>query len=118
MNKYNINDYERPSVAADIVTFGISTEESSNKRHSHIKKLKLLLIKRKEQPFAQQYALPGGFLRKGETIEQTAIRELEEETGYTYESWHLRYVGEEWAKKITESGKSLEEYYLEVFTNA
>jgi ADP-ribose pyrophosphatase YjhB (NUDIX family) len=81
MNNYNINDYERPSVAADVVTFGISTEESSNKRHSHIKKLKLLLIKRKEQPFAQQYALPGGFLRKGETIEQTALRELEEETG-------------------------------------
>lgn len=35
----------------------------------------------------------------------------EEYTGYIYESWHLRYVGKEWAKKITESGKSLEEYF-------
>lgn len=35
----------------------------------------------------------------------------EEYTGYMYESWHLRYVGKEWAKKITESGKSLEEYF-------
>ena len=32
-------------------------------------------------------------------------------TGYIYESWHVRYVGKEWAKKITESGKSLEEYF-------
>ena len=35
----------------------------------------------------------------------------EESTGYIYESWHIRYVGKEWAKKITESGKSLEEYF-------
>ena len=35
----------------------------------------------------------------------------EEYTGYIYESWHLRYVGKEWAKKITESGLSLEEYF-------
>ena len=35
----------------------------------------------------------------------------EDSTGYIYESWHLRYVGKEWAKKITESGKSLEEYF-------
>lgn len=35
----------------------------------------------------------------------------EDSTGYIYESWHIRYVGKEWAKKITESGKSLEEYF-------
>jgi LAS superfamily LD-carboxypeptidase LdcB len=35
----------------------------------------------------------------------------EDSTGYIYESWHLRYVGEEWAEKITKSGKSLEEYF-------
>lgn len=32
-------------------------------------------------------------------------------TGYTYEPWHLRYVGIETAKKITASGLCLEEYY-------
>jgi len=32
-------------------------------------------------------------------------------TGYVYEPWHVRYVGEEKAKAITESGLSLEEYY-------
>ena len=32
-------------------------------------------------------------------------------TGYIYEPWHVRYVGIEKAKAITESGLSLEEYY-------
>lgn len=32
-------------------------------------------------------------------------------TGYIYEPWHIRYIGEEKAKIITESGLSLEEYY-------
>ena len=32
-------------------------------------------------------------------------------TGYQYESWHIRYVGKDWAKKITESGLTLEEYF-------
>jgi LAS superfamily LD-carboxypeptidase LdcB len=32
-------------------------------------------------------------------------------TGYQYESWHIRYVGVEKAKAITDSGLSLEEYY-------
>ncbi len=32
-------------------------------------------------------------------------------TGYQYESWHYRYVGEELARKIYESGLTLDEYY-------
>ncbi len=32
-------------------------------------------------------------------------------TGYIYEPWHVRFVGKEKAKKITDSGLSLEEYY-------
>ena len=32
-------------------------------------------------------------------------------TGYMYEPWHVRYIGVEKAKAITESGLSLEEYY-------
>lgn len=35
----------------------------------------------------------------------------EDYTGYIYEPWHIRYIGEEKAKIITESGLSLEEYY-------
>ena len=32
-------------------------------------------------------------------------------TGYKYESWHIRYVGEEWAALLYESGLSIEEYF-------
>ncbi len=44
-------------------------------------KLQLLLIKRKNEPFKDMWALPGGFLDENEDIEQTAYRELFEETG-------------------------------------
>ena len=35
----------------------------------------------------------------------------EEITGYMYESWHIRYLGREWAKTIYDSGLTLEEYF-------
>lgn len=41
----------------------------------------VLLVKRKNDPFKDQWALPGGFLEEDETFEAGAIRELEEETG-------------------------------------
>lgn len=38
----------------------------------------------------------------------------EDITGYAYEPWHLRYVGEQAAKEITEKGLTLEEYLGQV----
>ncbi len=41
---------------------------------------KILLIKRKNEPFKGYYALPGGFVEYGEKVEDAAIREMQEET--------------------------------------
>jgi 8-oxo-dGTP diphosphatase len=42
---------------------------------------KLVLIRRKNPPFENHFALPGGFVEVGETVEEAAIREAKEETG-------------------------------------
>jgi 8-oxo-dGTP diphosphatase len=62
--------YPRAALAVDCVVFGFDDGD-----------LKVLLIQREEEPFRAKWALPGGFLRLEETLEETARRELLEETG-------------------------------------
>ena len=62
--------YPRPAVTVDIVIFTI--REGC---------LQLLLIQRAEEPYKGSWALPGGFVRIHESLEEAASRELEEETG-------------------------------------
>jgi len=63
-------EHPRPSVTTDAVIFFMEEEV-----------LKVLLIKRKKDPFAGKFAIPGGFLDMDEKPEAGAQRELEEETG-------------------------------------
>jgi 8-oxo-dGTP diphosphatase len=63
-------EYPRAALTVDCVVFGLDEEE-----------LKVMLIQRALPPFVGKWALPGGFVRLEETLEEAARRELEEETG-------------------------------------
>lgn len=52
---------------------------------------KLVLIKRKNPPYQNKFALPGGFVEIGETVEMAAVREAKEETGLDIR--HLKLLG-------------------------
>ncbi|MBN1209139.1 MAG: NUDIX hydrolase [Myxococcaceae bacterium] len=63
-------EYPRPALTVDCVVFGMDEED-----------LKVLLIKRGLEPFLGKWALPGGFVRMEESLDDAARRELEEEAG-------------------------------------
>lgn len=52
----------------------------------------ILLIKRKSNPYAEYWTLPGGFVEPGETTEQAARRELAEETGLKTNA-DMKFIG-------------------------
>jgi len=62
--------YPRAALTVDCVVFGYDADE-----------LKVLLIQRALEPFIGKWALPGGFVRVDETIDNAARRELTEEAG-------------------------------------
>lgn len=62
--------YPHPAMTADCVVFGFDG-----------KQLHVLLIERGLEPYKGSWALPGGFMKIDETVEQCALRELKEETG-------------------------------------
>ena len=63
-------EYPRAALTVDCVVFGMDDED-----------LKVMLIQRDVPPFEGQWALPGGFVRVEETVDEAAQRELQEETG-------------------------------------
>ena len=82
MTRENGGDgYYRPSVSTDIIVFLIRENREESWRHDPGKRLSVLLVKRGVEPFKGAWALPGGFLREGETLVQCAAREIGEETG-------------------------------------
>ena len=80
LRNYNPGNYERPSVTVDMLLFTIEDTISDDVRKLDKKELKILLIKRKDHPYLGQWALPGGFVNKYESLDTAAYRELREET--------------------------------------
>lgn len=60
----------RPALTVDLVIFSLQEQQ-----------LKLLLVKRGEPPYKGYWALPGGFVRMRESLDEAAARALAEETG-------------------------------------
>ena len=78
---YSLEKYPRPSVAADIVALTLRCEPTGNWRAPERRRAAILLVRRGGHPFKGRWALPGGFLQPGESLEECARRELREETG-------------------------------------
>ena len=67
-------EYPRPALTVDTVIFGLDVDDSE---------LQVLLIERGIEPFKGKWAIPGGFVRPGESVDDAARRELAEEWGVT-----------------------------------
>ncbi len=87
--KYQPGDYPRPAVAVDLVVVTILDTD-----------VKVLLVQRREHPFKDCWALPGGFLRvgdsqknQGEDLDEAAARELAEETRLDPAQVYLEQLG-------------------------
>ena len=68
---YQSRNYPKPALTADAVLFSVHEDGG----------IRVLLVERGGHPFLGQLALPGGFANEREPVEETAARELEEETG-------------------------------------
>ena len=64
-------DYPRPALTVDCVVFGQQQDAA----------LKVLLIRRKLEPYRGSWSLPGGFVQIAESVDAAAARELKEEAG-------------------------------------
>lgn len=62
--------YARPALAVDCVVFGLDEGD-----------LKVALVQRDIEPFKSRWALPGGFVRVEESLDEAALRALREEAG-------------------------------------
>ena len=80
LKAYDPNQFERLSVTTDILILSVSSEESTNYRKTDKKHMSVLLVKRNDYPFKDQWCLPGGFLDIKEDLEDCPKRILERET--------------------------------------
>src|SRR3546814_3175115 len=79
LDDYDPTAFERPSVTVDLVLLGLRQGSPT-----------ALLVKRQQNPFAGQWALPGGFVRIDEAVDDAAKRILHDKAGI--QSAHLEQL--------------------------
>lgn len=82
MTTYHPSDYPPVAVTVDLVVLTIRAGQ-----------LCALVVRRGEPPFADHWALPGGFVQSDENLDHAAARELSEETGMAEGTVHLEQLG-------------------------
>lgn len=70
--EYNPNEFVKPAVTVDNIVFSVDEGKPV-----------VLLVKRGNHPYIDDWAFPGGFVSENESCETAAERELFEETGLT-----------------------------------
>ena len=70
MNSYDPLKYDRPSVTVDVAMLSLVERE-----------LRILVVRREDEPYRGYWALPGGFVGMEESLEKAAERVLNEKTG-------------------------------------
>lgn len=81
MRRYEPAAFPSVAVTVDLVVLTIREGQ-----------LRALVVKRGEDPFRNRWALPGGFVRPTEDLDQAAKRELREETGLAPNAVHLEQL--------------------------
>lgn len=80
---YNAKKYRTPDgLPTDIIIFTLQSKKNSIKTNKNLPdyELSVLMIKRKQWPFENCWAFPGGFSNENESLLEAAQRELYEET--------------------------------------
>ncbi|WP_346930357.1 NUDIX domain-containing protein [Clostridium sp.] len=108
LKNYDENDYKRPSVANDIIIFTTADIEEDNLRKVPKRGMQVILIKRDDHPYADKWALPGGFVGIEESLEVGAKRKLKEKTGidnvYTEQLYTFGDVGRDKRTRVISVG--------------
>ena len=82
-------DFPMPSITCDVLV--LNQQINVTAEGSLMSKSNVLLIKRKNEPFKDCWALPGGFMEIDETLVECAKRELKEETGIDVDTSKLYF---------------------------
>lgn len=79
--RYDPGEYPPFAVAVDLVVLTVRDDA-----------LQVLVVRRGSDPFAGRWALPGGFVKVDEDVEDAAYRELAEEAGVGHRDVHLEQL--------------------------